>query len=724
MGWFDEQIKQRKLTDDQVFQESIDMLASAVMGKEVKNDLDAFAHEDAINMILKYYGYKPKPFLKDVDDVNEQLEHICRPYGIMRRDIVLTEGWYKDAFGAILAYFKEDNTPVALIPANTHGYVYIQNGKKHSINAKTAKLFKRDALCFYKPLPLKKLNPIDLIKYAFETRSPSDIAQILIMMGITTLVGLLVPKISYFLMGTVVEQGSPSLLIGTLVFLFFTQIGSSLFTVVNGAINSKVNEKMSICVQAATMMRVLSLPASFFKNYSSGELSSRITYVSSLANTLMTTIFSTGLSSLFSLAYIASIFEFAPSLVVPALIIIFASIASSVISTFVQMNLTRKQMEYSSKESGMSFSLISGIQKIKTTGSEKRAFARWGKIFAKQSEVMYKPIYITIVSSVISTIGTIVMYYVAVKSNIDVAGYYAFNTAYGMVSGAFASLSSIAITFANIKPTLEMSKPILEAVPEISEGKEVLSHIQGGIELNDVCFKYDEGMPNVIDHLSLKINPGQYVAVVGKTGCGKSTLVRLILGFEKPQKGSIFFDSKDINSIDLKSLRRKIGTVMQNGSLFQGDIYSNIVISAPWLNIDEAWKAAEIAGIAEDIKAMPMGMFTLISEGSGGISGGQKQRLMIARAIAPKPRILIFDEATSALDNITQKKVSESLDSLKCTRIVIAHRLSTIKHCDRILFFENGKIVEDGTYDELIKLNGKFAELVERQRLDVPSKED
>ena len=224
-------------------------------------------------------------------------------------------------------------------------------------------------------------------------------------------------------------------------------------------------------------------------------------------------------------------------------------------------------------------------------------------------------------------------------------------------------------------------------------------------------------MPLVIDNLSLKIKSGQYVAIVGRTGCGKSTLLRLLLGFETPQKGAIYYDGRDLSSLDLKSIRRNIGAVMQNGKLFQGDIYSNIVISAPWLSVDEAWEAAEIAGIAEDIRSMSMGMNTVISEGTGGISGGQRQRLMIARAVAPKPKILMFDEATSALDNITQKQVSDALGRLKCTRIVIAHRLSTIKQCDRILVLDEGKIVEDGTYDELLAAGGFFAELVERQRV-------
>ena len=225
-------------------------------------------------------------------------------------------------------------------------------------------------------------------------------------------------------------------------------------------------------------------------------------------------------------------------------------------------------------------------------------------------------------------------------------------------------------------------------------------------------------MPYVVDGMNLKIRAGEYVGIVGATGCGKSTLMRLLLGFETPQKGAIYYDGQDISKIDLRSLRRRIGTVMQDGSLFQGDIYSNIVISAPQLSLDDAWEAAEIAGIADDIRAMPMGMQTMISEGQGGISGGQKQRLMIARAVAPRPRVLMFDEATSALDNKTQKQVSEALDRLKCTRIVIAHRLSTIKNCDRILVLDKGHVVENGTYDQLIEKNGVFADLVARQRLD------
>ena len=379
-------------------------------------------------------------------------------------------------------------------------------------------------------------------------------------------------------------------------------------------------------------------------------------------------------------------------------------------------------MEASAKKNGLSYGLITGIQKIRLCGAEKRSFSRWSKTYAEEIRHTYGlPSRLVLSGTItlsISLVGTIVMYYFAVRSEVSPADYYAFTAAYAMVTAAFNALSGIGMQAANIRPTLEQIKPIMDAVPEASMDKKIVTRISGGIELNNVSFRYSDSMPWVLKDLSLKIRPGEYVAIVGKSGCGKSTLFRLLMGFETARMGAIYYDGKDIVTLDLRSLRKKIGVVMQSGKLFQGDIFSNIAISAPWLTLEEAWEAAELADIADDIRAMPMGMHTIISEGGGGISGGQKQRLMIARAIAAKPKILMFDEATSALDNISQKKVSEALDGLKCTRIVIAHRLSTIRRCDRIIVLDGGNIVEDGTYDELLALGGQFASLVERQRLD------
>ena len=537
-----------------------------------------------------------------------------------------------------------------------------------------------------------------------------------------TLVGMITPKITKILFSDVLESKSLQLLLSVACFYVCTSLSLLLIRGIKSLLMNRVSIQMDVSVQAATMARVLSLPPNFFKNYSSGEITSRAQSVNSLCTTLVQTFLSTGLTSLFSLLYITQVFVYAKELVVPALCVTIATLVFSVVSSLVQMKISEKQMELSGKMSGLTYQIITGVQKIKLSGSEKRVFARWLNHYSEEAKLTYNPpkflLFNGVISTAISLVGTIVMYFFAVQSNVSVADYTAFNSAYGMLSGALMSVAGIALTAARIKPVFEMAKPIMNAEPEISEGKQTVTKISGGIELSHVSFRYDVNSPLVVDDLSLKIKPGQYVAVVGKTGCGKSTLLRLLLGFEKPQKGAIYYDGKDLETLDLRSLRKKIGVVTQNGKLFQGDIYSNIVISAPYLSVDDAWKAAEVADIAEDIRKMPMGMHTIISEGAGGISGGQKQRLMIARAVAPNPKVLMFDEATSALDNITQKKVSEALDGLKCTRIVIAHRLSTIKQCDRIIVLDGGKIAEDGTYDELLAKKGYFYELVERQRLD------
>ena len=727
MGWFDEQIRQRKQNDDDVFADSFVNMAAAVLGSKVTGSLSdgSAAAKSSIDEILKYYHVKSREVPDNIKDTNEQLEYLMRPYGIMRRTVRLEKGWYRDAVGAMLGVMKESGRVVALIPAGFSGYCYIDpdSGKKIKINRRNQRLFDSEAIAFYKPFPLKKIGLGSVAKYIAETLSAADFALIALATLALSLIGMLSPKLNNILFAAVLPSGSVRLLLSIAVFTVSVSVSSLLISATKEMITARINTKMSVSVQAAAMMRIMSLPADFFKGYGSGDLSSRAAHISSLCNMLVSAVLTTGLTSAFSLIYISQIFIYAPVLVVPAIAVILATVAFSLISSFAQMRISKKQMELSAKESGMSYALISGIQKIKLAGAEKRAFARWGNLYAQNARLTYNPpAFIklnSVISLAISLIGNIVMYAAAVKSGVSVADYYAFGTAYGMVSGAFMSLAGMALTVAQIKPILETVQPFFNTVPEISEGKEVITRLSGGIELTNVSFRYNENMPLILDNMSLKIRPGQYVAIVGKTGCGKSTLMRLLLGFEKPQKGAVYYDGRDIERIDLKSLRRRIGVVMQNGKLFSGDIYSNIVISAPWLTQSDAWDAAEKAGIAEDIRRMPMGMNTIISEGSGGISGGQRQRLMIARAIAPKPKILMLDEATSALDNLTQKRVSESLDSLKCTRIVIAHRLSTIKSANEIVVLTPSGIAERGSHRELMALGGIYANLYNYQIIDL-----
>ena len=726
MGWFDNQIKTRRQSDQQLLDDSFIKVAGVIMGQRNAEKIsdERIVTKNAIDEILKYYHYKTSELHSSIKSTEDQLDYCLRPHGVMRRNVKLTEGWYKDCFGPVLGFLKSNGTPVALLPGRIRGYYFKdpETGKKINLNRNTGKLIDDDAICFYRPLPQKKLSIPDLLIYMKNCISLSDLVHIIGAALSVSFVGLLMPRLTATLTGAVLKSGRTDALVGIAVCMLCVSFSSQLLTSVSNFISSRINTKTSLGVQASMMMRLMSLPANFFRKYSAGELRSRSQSVNQLCSILMGMVMSTGLSSLASLMYISQIFSYTPMLVIPSMIIILVTVLFSTLSTIVQIRINKKIMEHQAKESGMSYSMITGIQKIKLAGAEKRIFAKWLDLYAEGAELVYNPpVFIKIngvINTAITLVSNIVLYYLAVKSGIGQSSYFAFTAAYGMLSGAFMTLSGMALSAARIRPILEMAEPFLKTEPETSDNREIVTQISGSVEMDHISFRYGEGLPLVIDDMSIKIKPGEYVAIVGKTGCGKSTLMRLLLGFEKPEKGTVRYDGKDINSLDLPSLRKKIGTVMQNAGLFQGDIYSNIVITAPELTLDVAWEAAEKAGIADDIRTMPMGMNTIIAEGQGGISGGQRQRLMIARAIAPKPKLLMFDEATSALDNRTQKQVSDALDSMGCTRIVIAHRLSTIKHCDRILVIDEGRIAEDGTYDELIAKNGYFAELVERQRLD------
>ena len=725
MGWFDEQIEYRKKHERELLSDSFENIARSVTGRRTMHfDQDQADVSDAVSGLLKYLGVKEKEVPAKIHGLEDRLDYLLSSTGILYREIKLTPGWHRDAMGAMISSLKGDGAVVAVLPAPSGGYEYTDphTGKRVRVTSSEEKKLSDEALCFYRPLPMRELKIRDLFTYMTGCLTPWDMASFALAALAVTLVGLLMPKLNHILIGPVVEQESMRLLYAVMSFLFFASVGSMLLSVIRSMLLNRIRSKMSLNVGAATMMRILSLPASFFKEYSAGELNQYIGYMNSLCDTLVDSILSTGVTGVFSLVYLGQIFAFAPSLVWPSLIVTALTLGVGLLSASVQSRINREKMVYSAQERGLVFALITGIQKIRLSGAENRAFVKWSSLFTKSAELTYDPPAIirlsAVITGAISMLGTALMYYISVVSHVSVADYYAFNASYAYISSAFTSLASVALTAAAIKPILTLISPLLKAKPEAQEGQETVTRLSGSIELSHVTFSYDPDSKPIFEDFSLQIPARQYVAVVGRSGCGKSTLMRLMLGFEKPSRGAVYYDRKDLQKLDMRSVRRQIGTVMQDGKLFSGSIFENIVISAPTLKLQEAWDAAEIAGIADDIRDMPMGMHTVLQEGGGSISGGQRQRLMIARAVAPKPRILMFDEATSALDNITQKKVSEALDAMKCTRIVIAHRLSTIRHCDRILVLDGGKVAEDGTYEELIAKNGLFAELVARQRLD------
>ncbi len=347
MGWFDEQIRQRKQSDDDVFSDSFISIAQAVMGKRLTaawND-NREQTKNEIDRILKYYHVKSRDVPDDIKDVNEQLEYLLRPHGFMRRTITLEKGWYHDAIGAMLGSRTDNGMAVALIPTGLSGYGFYDEltGKNVKLNHKTEKMIDTEAICFYKPLPLKKIGIPDLMKYIVQTLSPADLVIFAIATFMVTLVGTLSPILSKLLFSSVIESGSVRLLMAMAIFVVCVAVATLIINAVKSLLMARINTKMNIAVQAATMMRVISLPPSFFKQYSSGELSSRSQNINVLCNLLVSAVLSTGLTSLFSLIYIVQIFTYAPALVVPALTIILITVLFSLVSTISRMNISRKR---------------------------------------------------------------------------------------------------------------------------------------------------------------------------------------------------------------------------------------------------------------------------------------------------------------------------------------------------------------------------------------------
>ena len=725
MGFFESQIKVRARLDTELTERAYADLGNSVQSSQrgvTHSSIDSDEVDAAAYICFDYLRVTHGTVPEGITDLDERLEYLCRPSGTMRRQIKLDEGWQSNAFGAMLATLDTGEV-VALIPTKTGFYQMVNAaGNTRRVNREVAKHIGDSATLFYRPFPNKKLKVRDLIWYMVETLEPIDCVRILVTAIVATLVGMLPTWANNIVFTTVVPSENLHYVGPIACLLVGVAISKVLVDTMNGFAMSRLITKINLMCEAATYARVLMLPPSFFKQYESGSLAARVQNVTVLTQLIVSLVFGSGLTSLLSFVYLFQIWMYAPQLAIPAFVTVVAQIVISFIGTLATLRYDRAAQQANAELSGTVTSILNGVSKVKLAGAERRAFARWAKGYSAYANASYnRPLFVIATSAftmLASALGTAVIYLSAGESGLSVADYMSFNVAYGMMLAAVASMANMASEIAQIGPIIELVEPVLSTEPEVADDKPVVSKLSGAIEVSGLTFRYKEGSPYILHNLSFHIKSGEYVAIVGKSGCGKSTLVRLLLGFEQANRGSIFYGPYDVGKVDLRSLRRSIGTVTQDGRLLSGSIASNITISMPLATLDDAWKAAEIAGVADEIRKMPMEMQTIISEGTGGISGGQRQRIMIARAVCGNRKILILDEATSALDNVTQRQVAESLSNLGCTRIVIAHRLSTVKKCDRILVLDGGRIAEEGTYDELIARDGLFAELVSRQQID------
>ncbi|MEX2271270.1 MAG: NHLP bacteriocin export ABC transporter permease/ATPase subunit [Vicinamibacterales bacterium] len=659
----------------------------------------------------------------------EQVAAVANASGFRTRVVALRDDWWTKDCGPLVGKRADTNLPVAVLPNGPRSYVCIdpKAGTRTPIDAEVADTIAPFAYTCYRPLPDTASSARDLI--AFGARGvKSDLWWVLGMAIAVGMFGMVTPYLTGQLFDTAIPQAERTMLWTFGVALLFSALASTLFKLTQGVAVVRVQSRLESSIQAAVWDRILNLPVSFFRKYSAGDLADRAGGVDQIQQLISGAGVAAILGSVSGVFYIFQMFTYDLRLAFAAIVLTMIFVGTNMLANYLQLRHQRVEMQLRGRIAGLVLNLISGVSKLRISGAEPHAFRVWAQQFAEQRRISFKIGTIKNTAATFATtfpvLSTIAIFLVMVSAAdaaaeagqpmMTTGAFIAFTTAYALFLAAMQSLGDASLNMLKILPIYERLRPIIEARPEVDRGKAFPGKLTGGIELSRVHFRYEADSPWIVKDLSLSIQAGEFVAFVGASGCGKSTLMRLMLGFEQPASGSVSFDGQDISTIDVRLLRQQMGVVMQVSRVMPTEIYRNI-IGTTSRTLQDAWDAAERSGLAEDIRAMPMGMHTYVSEGGGTLSGGQRQRLMIARAIVNKPKILFLDEATSALDNRTQAIVTESMDRMDATRIVIAHRLSTIINATTICYLEGGQIVEKGTYQELMDKNGKFAELARRQ---------
>jgi NHLM bacteriocin system ABC transporter ATP-binding protein len=667
--------------------------------------------------------FQPPPSAGVRQRGGDPVRAIARASRVRTRRVVLAGNWWRQDNGPLLAFRGQGDRSVALLPLSASRYEAVDplSGQRTQVNADVAAEMMPFAYSFYRSLAARPIRFWDLLRFGL-AGSRRDWVRV-VALGLTfSLLGLLPPLITAGVFDVIIpESNHPRLLLMVLV-LAVSTLASTLFQLARGIAVLRLEARMDNTVQAGIWDRLLQLPVSFFRRYTSGDLALRALGVTSIRQLLTGVTLSSLLSLVFSLPYFGLLFYYDVQLALLACGMFVIFLLVSAVAALVELRYQRAIHEYRGQIAGLVLQLLTGVARLRVAAAEDRALAVWAHYFGRQKRLAYRAHsaanVLAAFDAAVPVVTTLILFGVISlrPQALSLGEFLAFSVAFTQVLSAALLLSSSVSDLIQIIPLYTRLRPIIESTPEVTPGQLPPGDLRGEIEVSHVSFRYQPDGPLILDDVSLHARPGEFVALVGPSGAGKSTALRLLLGFEKPMTGSIYYDREDLAGLDVQEVRRQIGVVLQDGKVMTGDLLTNINGST-MRTVEDAWEAARLSGLDQDIDAMPMGLYTVLGEGGTTLSGGQRQRLMIARAVVSKPRILLFDEATSALDNQTQARVRRSLESLKATRIVIAHRLSTVRNADRIYVMAAGRIVQSGTYEELLHQDGLFADLVRRQLL-------
>ncbi len=664
--------------------------------------------------------------LKDAFGNDFTVDDIARISHFVTRKITLPDKWYKHSGSAFMAFKEENGYPVLCIPKGSRRYtIYdFETQSEYKADDLSPKEITKEGYVIYPHLPQSSLEIKDVIMFGLKRFNPADVTNYMVLYLLITLVGLLLPFLTAKMYDQLIPLGMWDSIVQVGGVILACMIGNMFFTIVRNLASFRSIKNMEYVIVASTYDRIFKLPQKFIEKFGTMELINRVNSISGIFSSVVIGGVSAIVGFILGLFYLWKMFSESKPLAIRFLIL--SLLSGLVIYAFGMLRIgkERQKLETSSKANGMLYRFMSGILKIKVSGIENRSLYEFEKVNVESLGYDIRSIRISnvgnLVNGVMGMIITGVMYFTIIKKNetLSLGNYASFMTAYGMFSSVVTSLVSFFLTVATLIPVMDRIKPIFNEPCEITDRATIIGKMDGRVDISHLNFSYEGEERQVLNDINMKIAPGEYIGIVGPSGSGKSTLLKCLMGFESPKSGKIYLDNKDVDTLDKCEMRRQIGAVLQDGKLLSGNIFTNVTLAAPNMKPVEVEKLLVEVGMGEDLKKMPMGIFTRISEGGGSVSGGQQQRILIARALANNPSMVFFDEATSALDNITQAKVCETLESRNMTRIMIAHRLSTVINCDRIYVMDNGHIVESGNYEELMNKKGLFYELAVRQKVE------